>query len=67
MEEAKKSFEERLSRLNEIVTKIEGEVLPLDEAMACFEEGKALIDSLQKELKEAEEKVKASLKGDSVN
>ena len=67
MEEAKKSFEERLSRLNEIVTKIESEVLPLDEAMACFEEGKALIDSLQKELKEAEEKVKASLKGDSEN
>ena len=53
----KKPFEERLARLNEIVAKVEGEVLPLDEAMALYEEGKALIAGLSKELEEAEKKV----------
>ena len=67
MSEEKKSFEQRLARLNEIVAKIEGETLPLEEAMACFEEGRALIDGLQKELKEAEEKIQNSLKGSDEN
>jgi exodeoxyribonuclease VII small subunit len=57
MEDKKKPFEERLARLNEIVAKVEGEVLPLDEAMALYEEGKALINGLSKELEEAEKKV----------
>ncbi|MBO5528817.1 MAG: exodeoxyribonuclease VII small subunit [Bacilli bacterium] len=67
MSEEKKSFEERLSRLDQIVAKVEGETLPLDEAMKLFEEGKKLIDSLQSELKEAEEKIAKSLKGNSEN
>ena len=67
MSEEKKSFEERLSRLDQIVAKVEGETLPLDEAMKLFEEGKKLIDSLQNELKEAEEKIAKSLKGNSEN
>ena len=67
MSEEKKSFEERLSRLDQIVAKVEGETLPLDEAMKLFEEGKKLIDSLQGELKEAEEKIAKSLKGNSEN
>lgn len=67
MSEEKKSFEERLSRLDQIVAKVEGETLPLDEAMKLFEEGKKLIDSLQSELKEAEEKITKSLKGNSEN
>lgn len=67
MSEEKKSFEERLSRLDQIVAKVEGETLPLDEAMKLFEEGKKLIDSLQTELKEAEEKIAKSLKGNSEN
>ena len=58
MENEVKTFEERLARLNEIVSKVEGETLPLEEAMALYEEGKALITGLEKELKEAEEKVK---------
>ena len=45
------------------ITKIEGENLPLEEALKAFEEGKTLIASLEKELKEAEEKVTKSLKG----
>ena len=56
--EKTKTFEERLARLNEIVAKVEGETLPLEEAMALYEEGKKLIGSLENELKEAEEKVK---------
>ncbi len=41
--------------------------MPLDEAMKAYEEGKKLIESLQKELKEAEEKVEKSLKGSTEN
>lgn len=61
MEEKKPTFEERLKRLNEIVAKIEGEALPLDEAMALYEEGQKLIKGLSEELSEAEERVKAML------
>ncbi|MCF0113335.1 MAG: exodeoxyribonuclease VII small subunit [Bacilli bacterium] len=57
-EEKKQSFEEKLNRLNQIVAKIEGEVLSLEETMALYAEGKELIASLDTELKAAEEKVK---------
>ena len=61
------SFEQRLQRLNDIVAKIEGQTLPLEEAMSLYQEGKELIDSLQKDLKEAEAKVEESLKGNTEN
>ena len=62
MEEKKEpSFEERLHRLEEIVSKIEGEVLPLEQTMALYEEGQSLIKSLSEELDAAESKVKAML------
>ena len=67
MSEEKKTFEQRLARLNEIVAKIEGETLPLEEAMAAFAEGKTLIEGLQADLKEAEEKIQKSLKGNEDN
>lgn len=51
------SFEEKLKRLEEVVSKIEGEELPLQETLSLYKEGKTLIKELQKELKEAEEKV----------
>ena len=56
-----KTFEERLARLGDIVAKVEGGALPLNEAMALFEEGNELIASLQKELTEAKTKI-ATLK-----
>ena len=62
MEETKQTFEQRLEALSSIVAKIEGETLPLEEALKAYEEGKKFIDSLQKDLKEAEEKIKESLK-----
>lgn len=57
MAEKGKSFEEKLKRLDEVVGKIEGEELPLQEMLSLYQEGKTLIKELQKELKEAEEKV----------
>lgn len=52
-QEEKKSFEQRLARLSEIVTKIESSTLPLEEALALFKEGTALSKELTKELAEA--------------
>ena len=60
--EEEKNFEARLARLNEIVTTIESETLPLEKSLALFEEGKKLIESLQKELGDAEKKVEEFLK-----
>lgn len=57
MAEEKIEFEKSLKRLEEIVAKVEGETLPLDESLKLYEEGKKLIVSLEKTLKEAERKV----------
>lgn len=56
-EKKEMSFEEKLKRLDEVVAKIEGEELPLQEVLSLYQEGKTLIKELQGELKEAEEKV----------
>jgi exodeoxyribonuclease VII small subunit len=52
-----KSFEEKLTRLNEIVSKVETETLPLEESMKLYEEGKALVVELTKTLDDAEKKI----------
>ena len=57
MAEKKIEFEKSLKRLEEIVAKVEGETLPLEESLKLYEEGKKLIASLEKTLKEAERKV----------
>ncbi len=57
VEKKEMSFEEKLRRLDEIVAKIEGEELPLQETLSLYQEGKVLIKELQGELKAAEEKV----------
>ena len=51
------NFEKSLARLQEIVDKIEKETLPLEESIKLYEEGKKLISSLEKALKEAEAKI----------
>ena len=51
-----KTFEEKLTRLNEIVEKVENTTLSLEDAMKLYEEGNALIKDLQKSLDEAETK-----------
>ena len=53
----KVDFETKLNRLNEIVAKMENEVLPLESSITLFEEGKKLITDLEAELKEAEKKL----------
>ena len=52
-----KTFEEKLTRLNEIVEKVENMTLSLEDAMKLYEEGNALIKDLQKSLDEAETKI----------
>lgn len=52
-----KTFEEKLTRLNEIVEKVENTTLSLEDAMKLYEEGNALIKDLQKSLDEAETKI----------
>lgn len=58
-------FEKKLSRLEEIVSKMEGGNLPLDEALKLFEEGVKHSRDCQKQLTEAEEKIKVLLKVDA--
>ena len=45
-----KKFEERLSRLEEISTKINEPNLPLEQAFAFFEEGIKLAGGLEKDI-----------------
>ena len=52
--EKKQTFEEKLTRLNEIVEKVENTTLSLEDAMKLYEEGNSLIKDLQKSLDEAE-------------
>ena len=52
------SYEEAFSELESIVTALEGEQKKLDESMALFERGQALIQRCSKLLDEAELKVK---------
>ncbi len=56
------SFETSLHRLEQIVKKLEGGDLPLDDAMKLFEEGIQLSQQCQKQLEEAENKVEVLLK-----
>ncbi|WP_028973126.1 exodeoxyribonuclease VII small subunit [Spirochaeta cellobiosiphila] len=51
------SFEDRLTRLEEISNLIKTGQIPLDEAVDSFEEGMKLATSLEKDLKKIEKKV----------
>ena len=59
----KKSFEESLARLDEIVRHLEKGDLPLSESLALFEEGTALMSACSRMLDEAEQKVVKLRKG----
>ena len=58
----KPDFEGCLSRLEEVVGKLESPQLSLDDAMKLFEEGVALSAECQKQLEEAEGKVEILLR-----
>ncbi len=54
---AEKNFEQSIKLLEEIVSKLEGSEISLEESIALFEEGVKLTKSCQKMLDEAEKKV----------
>ncbi len=58
----KPDFEKSLTRLEEVVRKLESPQLSLDEAMKLFEEGVGLSKECQKQLEEAEGRVEILLK-----
>lgn len=57
MSEKKRTFEENLKRLEEIVRALESSDAELDKSLALFEEGTALVRSCTKELDEAQMKI----------
>lgn len=60
--EKKADFERSLARLEEVVQKLEGANLSLEDAMKLFEEGVQLSRECQKQLAEAEARVEILLK-----
>ena len=52
MTDDKKSFEERLQEVQEIISRIEEGKLPLEDSMKQFEEGMKTLAALDEELKE---------------
>ena len=52
-----KGFEERLARLEELAEQIRDRNVPIEEAMALFDEGTALSKGLEQELKGFERKI----------
>jgi len=59
---AKKKFEDALKELESIVQKLEDADLPLDEALALFEDGIKLSRYCTQKLDEAEKKVEILLR-----
>lgn len=59
----KKTFEEAMLRLEEIVNRLERGDAPLEESMALFEEGTKLASACAKQLDTAEQKVWKLSKG----
>ena len=60
---AKKTFEEQIARLEEIVSLLERGDAQLADSLALFEEGTKLIASCSKQLDQAEQKVVRLMKG----
>ncbi|MBI1747835.1 MAG: exodeoxyribonuclease VII small subunit [Acidobacteria bacterium] len=58
-----KDFESALKALEEIVSKLEGGSLPLEEALTLFEQGVNLSRYCNGKLEEAERKVEILMKG----
>ncbi len=60
---AKKTFEENMARLEEIVARLEKGDAALGDSMTLFEEGTKLVNLCRKELDTAEQKVVKLSKG----
>jgi exodeoxyribonuclease VII small subunit len=58
-----KNFEERLERLEELGDKIKRSDLPLDDALAAFEEGIKLARALEKDLSKVDKRIELLMNG----
>lgn len=61
MTDEKLSFEDKLKNLEDIVKKLEGTDVSLDDAIKFFEKGKKLTNELEEEIKSAELKIKKAI------
>ncbi|MCL5039088.1 MAG: exodeoxyribonuclease VII small subunit [Firmicutes bacterium] len=59
------SFEEALHRLEEVLDRLESSDIPLEEALALFEEGQALAGYCQRKLDEAEKRIEILTAGEN--
>ena len=59
----KKSFEEKLERLEELGDEIRNSDIPLDDAIKAFEEGIRLARDLEKELEKTEGRIDILMNG----
>jgi exodeoxyribonuclease VII small subunit len=57
-EKPEQSFEDALSRLESIVTELEGKELTLEETLARYEEGSKLVQQCRKRLEAAEQRIR---------
>lgn len=60
---ADKTFEENMTRLEEIVTRMEKGDVPLSQSLSLFEEGTRLAAACRAELDQAEQQVVRLMKG----
>ena len=63
MTEEKKSFEERLQEVQEIITRIEEGKLPLEDSVKQFEVGMKTLAALDEELKDMNRRLTVLLDG----
>ena len=61
----KQTFEQNMSRLEEIVTALEKGDAPLEESLALFQEGTKLIGSCSKALDQAQQQIKLLVQGEN--
>jgi len=62
----KKTFEERLERLEELGDEIRKSDIPLDDAIKAFEEGIKLARALEKDLEKIESRIEILMSGTDV-
>jgi exodeoxyribonuclease VII small subunit len=58
-------FETALKRLEEIVAKLEGDGIGLDESVALFKEGKRLAQQCEQLLKDAQSAIETAARGEA--
>ncbi len=58
MKKSEKTFEEKMTELEELITKLESGSVPLEEMVALHEKGMALYESCARELASFEKRLK---------